>query len=96
MVMLLMPKNIKSIFLALFLIKLCVLLIDLPDQLLFTEDKNEVNKFITAILNKYEYCILVIKKHFHKNVAMTVHDENNFEVITAKYVLNCLLREIIK
>ena len=94
--MLLMPKNIKSIFLALFLIKLCVLVIDLPDQLLFTEDKNEVNKFITAILNKYEYCILVIKNHFHKNVAMTVHDENNFEVITAKYVLNCLLREIIK
>ena len=34
--------------------------------------KGTVNKFITAILSEYEYCRSVIKKHFKKNLVMTV------------------------
>ena len=39
LVMLLIPKYIKNIFLAVFLKNLCVLTIDLASQLLFTEEK---------------------------------------------------------
>ena len=54
--MLLIPKSIKSIFLAVLLTKLYVLIIDLANQSFFTEEKNAVNKFIEAILKENEYC----------------------------------------
>ena len=54
--MLLIPKSIKSIFLEVLLTKLYVLIIDLANQSLFTEEKNAVNKFIEAILKENEYC----------------------------------------
>ena len=43
-------KNVKNTFLAVLLKKLYVLMINLLNQLLFTEKKNAVNKFIEAIL----------------------------------------------
>ena len=33
--------------------------------------KNAAYKFIEAILNEYEYCKKVIKKHFNKNLIMS-------------------------
>ena len=48
-------------------------MIDLADH--FSRGKNAVNEFIKAILNEYEYCRLVIKRHFNKNLVMTVKDE---------------------
>ena len=53
--MLPIPKNIKSIFLAVSRIKSCALMIDLANQLFFTEEK-VVQKFIAEILNEYVYC----------------------------------------
>ena len=37
--------------------------------------KNGVNKFIEAILKVNEYCKKMIKKHFNKNLVMSVEDE---------------------
>ena len=41
--------------------------------------KNPVNKFIEAILEEYDYCKKVMKKHFHKNLVMSVEDERRFQ-----------------
>ena len=54
-VMLPIPKNIKRIFVAVLLIKLCI------DDRFSKSGKNAVNKFIEAILKEYVYCKLVIK-----------------------------------
>ena len=51
--------------------------------------KDAVNKFIEAILEKYNYCKKIIKKHLNKNLLIN-------QIINAGYVINCLLQEIIK
>ena len=84
--MLPMPKNTNVIFLAVLLIKFCVLMIDLVRQLFFTEEKNAINKFIKTILDEYDYCKKVIKIHFNKNLVMSVEDKEALS----------LLKEIIK
>ena len=71
-------KNIKIIFLTALLTKFFVLIINLVNQLLFTEEKNDVNKFIEAILKEYDCCKKGIKKHFNKNLIMSVQDEKGF------------------
>ena len=85
-IMLPMPKNTNVIFLAVLLIKFCVLMIDLVRQLFFTEEKNAINKFIKTILDEYDYCKKVIKIHFNKNLVMSVEDKEALS----------LLKEIIK
>ena len=40
--------------------------------------ENIAYKFIEAILEEYEYCKKVIKKHFHKKLTMTEKEEENF------------------
>ena len=37
--------------------------------------KNAINKFIEAIFKENDYCKKMIKKHFNKNLAMSVEDE---------------------
>ena len=54
--MLLLSKNIKIIFLEVLLTRLYVLMINLANQLFFTKEKNAVNKSIEAILKEYDYC----------------------------------------
>ena len=49
-IMLFIPKNMRQIFLAVLLIKLCVSMIYLATQLFFTKEKNAINKFIQAII----------------------------------------------
>ena len=49
-------KNVKSAFLAVLIVKLFVLIINLEIELLFTEEKNVVYRFIEAILEEYDYC----------------------------------------
>ena len=55
-IMLHILKNIRQIFPAVLLIKLCVLMIDLASQLFFAEEKNAVYRFIKAILKEINYC----------------------------------------
>ena len=45
-------KNIKIIFLVALLINLYVMMINLADQLFFTEEKNAIYKLIEAILEE--------------------------------------------
>ena len=40
--------------------------------------KSAVNKFIEAILEEYDYCKEAIKKHFNKNLVMSLEDEKSF------------------
>ena len=54
-------KNIKIIFVVVLLIKLFVLIIDLSNQLFFTEEKSAVYRFIEAILKEKSYCKNIIK-----------------------------------
>ena len=77
--MLLIPKSIKSMFLAVLHTKLYVLIIDLANQSFSTEEKNAVNKFIEAILKENEYCKKIIKKHFNINLVMSAEDEKSFK-----------------
>ena len=72
-------KNIKYIFLAVFLIKLRVLIIILASQLFFTQNKNAVYRFIKPILEEYYYHKNVIKRCFDKNLVMSAKDEKRFQ-----------------
>ena len=42
--------------------------------------KNAINRFIETILEEYDYCKKVIKKHFNKNLVMSVEDEEKFQL----------------
>ena len=59
-------KNIKITFLAVFIRKLCV---DnkFSKQFVLYRGKNTVYKFIKAILEEYDYCKKLMKKHFNKS-----------------------------
>ena len=52
-----------------------VLIINLVKNLFFTKKKNVVYKFIKAILEEYEYCKKMIKKHFNKNLIISAEEE---------------------
>ena len=41
--------------------------------------KNAVNKFIETVLTEMKYCKKIIKKHFNKNLVMSVEDETSFK-----------------
>ena len=41
--------------------------------------KEDVNKFIKSILNKYNYCRKLMRKYFNKNLIMSVAEEERFE-----------------
>ena len=79
MIMLHTLKKIKHIFLAVLPAKLFALVIDLVNQLLFTEEKNAVYKFTEAIAKEYDYCRKVMKKHFNKNLVISAEGEEMFQ-----------------
>ena len=54
-------KKIKTIFFGLLSINFFVLMINLIKQMLFTEEKNAVYRFIEAILTEYVYWKRVTK-----------------------------------
>ena len=66
-------KSIKIIFIAVLLIKSCVLMILLV--VVLYRGENVVYKFIKAILKEYNYCKKVMKEKFNKNIIMSVEDE---------------------
>ena len=49
------------------------------EHVLLYKGKNAVYKFIQSIFNEYDYCIGVMKKHFNKNLIMSVDKEEKFE-----------------
>ena len=40
--------------------------------------KNAAYKLIKAILEEYSYCKRIMKKHFNKNLVMSVDEEERF------------------
>ena len=85
-------KNIKHIFLAVLLKKLFVLMINLVNQLFFTEEKNVVYRFIETILKEYNCCKKVIKKHVNKNLIMSEKMNKYFsQVISPGYLITYLM-----
>ena len=56
-------KNIKHIFLTIFLTKLFVLTINLVKKAVLIKGKNLVNKLTKAILEEYKYSKKLIKKN---------------------------------
>ena len=43
--------------------------------------KNAVYKFIEAILKEYDYCTRIMKKHFNKNLVLSVDEEEKFQYL---------------
>ena len=41
--------------------------------------ENAADKFIETIIEEYEYCKKVMKKHFNKNLFMTEEEEEQFQ-----------------
>ena len=71
-------KNIKTVFLAVLLTKLFIIL---AKTLFFIyEKKNAVYRFIKPILEEYDYCKKIIKKHFNKNLIMSAEEEEKFQL----------------
>ena len=68
-------KNIKTMFHAVLLLKLCVLIIDTIKKIVLYRGKDAVNKFIRLIFNEYNYCKRIMRKYFCKNLIMSA-DEN--------------------
>ena len=50
----------------------------LSEKVVLYRAKNEIYRFIEAILKEYDYCKKVIKKHFDKNLIMSAKDEERF------------------
>ena len=52
--------------------------------------KNAAYNFIEAILKEYDYCREVIKKHFNKNLIMSVDEEKRFQSANSCWICNKL------
>ena len=52
--------------------------------------KSSVNKFTEAILKENKYCKKMIKKHFNKNLVMSVEDERSFKSSNKCWICNQL------
>ena len=52
--------------------------------------KNAAYKFIEAILEEYDYCKEIMKKHFNKNLVMSVDEEEKFQLANSCWICNKL------
>ena len=57
--------------------------------------KNSVCKFIKAILEEYDYCKKIIKKHFDMTLIMSAEEEERFQLNNG-FVISYLMLEMIK
>ena len=60
-------------------------------DLVLHRGKNSVFKFIESIFKEYSYCNSVMKKHFNKNLTMTVDEEEEFERSNICWICNKLI-----
>ena len=83
-------KSIKIIFLVILLIKLHVLIINLARKLFFSEKKHAAHRFVKAILEGYDFCKRMIKKHFNKNLIMSAEDKERFKLSNSYWICDKL------
>ena len=59
--------------------------------------ENALSKFIEATLTEYNCCKKIMKKHFNKNLIMSVEDEKRFQLTHKCWICKSyLLRKIKK
>ena len=66
-------------------------MINLVKILYYTEEKNGVFKFIQSIVNEYSYSKNIMKKHFNKNLIMSIEEEEQFEKTNICWICNKLI-----
>ena len=71
-------KNIK--FLAVFAYKILCIDNKFSKDAVLYRGKNAAYKFIEAIPKEYDCCKKVMKKHFNKNLIMSVEEEKKFQL----------------
>ena len=59
-------------------------------QVVLYKGKNAVYKFIDAILKEYDCCKKIIKKHFNKNLVISVEDEKRFQLSNKYWICDKL------
>ena len=52
--------------------------------------KNAVYRFIKAILEEYDYCKKLIKRHFNKNLIMSAEEEERFQLSNSCWICDKL------
>ena len=83
-------KNTKITFLAVLLIKLFVLIINLVNMLLFTEEKMLLTILLGAIFEEYDYCKKVMKKHFNRDPLISAEEEEKFQLTNSCWICDKL------
>ena len=68
-------KNIKTIFLCRFAYKVVCIEDTFTKDIVIYRGKDCVNKFITRMLEEYEYCSNIMKEYFNKNFIMSAEEE---------------------
>ena len=62
----------------------------LSKKVVLCRGKNSAYKGIKSILNEYNYCKEVIKKHFSKNLIMLAEEEKRFQLSNICWICNKL------
>ena len=88
--MLLIPKNTRNIFISVLRTKLYVLVIDLSSQLFFTEEIMQSVNLLKQFLKKINTAKKIIKKHFNKNLVISVENEKSFKSSNKCWIYNKL------
>ena len=53
--------------------------------------RNAVNKFVKSILNEYNYCRKIMKKHFNKDLVMSAEENEKFEIADICWICGKLI-----
>ena len=59
-------------------------------KVVFYRGKNAVYRFIKAILEEYDYCKKMMKKHFNKNFVMSAEEEKRFQLSNSCWIYDKL------
>ena len=55
-----------------------MMIINSVKKLFFTKKKNAIYRFIEAILEEYDYCKKMIKRHLNRYLIMSAEEEERF------------------
>ena len=53
--------------------------------------KDAVNKFVKSILEEYNYCRSVVKKHFNKTLIMSAEENERYELTNICWICSKLI-----
>ena len=62
----------------------------LSKKVVFYRGKSDVCKFIETILEEYDYCEKMTKKHFNKNLIMSAEEEERFQLSNSCWIFDKL------